>query len=69
MDKPVDTVVIHSRKLAIYLQVKGFILLGVENDLKDKRKIFIFKDSEPLKQTMLQYKKDKEFHTYLAEGR
>lgn len=66
-----DNIVIHSRKLAIYLQLKGFVLLGVQPDKKSKRKIFIFKGSNDLKKHMLKYKHDKEFHAFLQqqEGR
>lgn len=61
----IKTVVIHSRKLAIYLQFQGFILIGVEDDLKEKRKIFLFKDSFSLRQRMIEYKEDQHFHNYL----
>jgi Domain of unknown function (DUF5659) len=67
-----DIIVIHSRKLAIYLQCKGFVLLGVERNLKNSRKVFLFRDTETLRQEMSKYKNDQEFHAYLsqlAEGR
>lgn len=67
-----DTVTIHSRKLAIYLQCNGFLLLGVEPNLKNTYKVFIFKNSERIQKAMMDYKKDKEFHIYLTkitEGR
>jgi hypothetical protein len=68
-----ETLIIHSRKLAIYLQCRGFLLVGVEPDLKsDNRKVFLFNDSEPIRKAMIEYKKDNKFHAYLtelAEGR
>ena len=67
-----ETLIIHSRKLAIYLQCRGFVLLGVEPDLTgQKKKIFIFKDSEAIRRIMLQYKHDREFHAFIGkmEGR
>ena len=63
-----ETLVVHSRKLAIYLQCKGFLLVGVEPDLKsNNRRVFLFNDSEPIRKAMLQYKKDAKFHAFLAQ--
>jgi len=63
-----ETLIIHSRKLAIYLQCKGFLLLGVEPDLNSKnRRVFIFNDSEVIRQALGQYKKDQKFHAFLAQ--
>lgn len=69
-----ETLIVHSRKLAIYLQCKGFLLVGVEPDLKsnNNRKVFLFNDSDAIRRAMIQYKKDKSFHAFLtqmAEGR
>jgi hypothetical protein len=67
-----ETLIVHSRKLAIYLQCRGFVLLGVEPDLKlQKKKVFIFKDSDAIRKVMLQYKHDREFHAFIGkmEGR
>jgi Domain of unknown function (DUF5659) len=63
-----ETLVVHSRKLAIYLQCRGFLLVGVEPDLKsNKRKVFIFNDSDAIRRAMIQYKNDKSFHAFLAQ--
>lgn len=69
-----ETLVVHSRKLAIYLQCRGFLLVGVEPDLKsnNNRKVFLFNDSDAIRKAMIEYKKDNKFHAYLtelAEGR
>jgi hypothetical protein len=67
-----ETVTIHSRKLAIYLQCLGFLLLGVEPNLKNTYKVFLFKKSDKIQKAMMDYKKDNEFHSYLTkftEGR
>lgn len=57
-----NTITIHSRKLAIYLQCKGFILHGIAPSLKNNYKVFIFTDSDRLQESMHTYKHDKEFH-------
>ncbi|MGG3920292.1 DUF5659 domain-containing protein [Parageobacillus thermoglucosidasius] len=63
-----ETLVVHSRKLAIYLQCRGFLLVGVEPDLKsNNRKVFIFNDSDAIRRAMIQYKNDKSFHAFLAQ--
>ena len=68
-----ETLVVHSRKLAIYLQCRGFLLVGVEPDLKsNNRKVFLFNDSPEIRKAMIRYKNDKGFHAFLdqmAEGR
>ncbi|KYD29938.1 DUF5659 domain-containing protein [Geobacillus sp. B4113_201601] len=67
-----ETLIIHSRKLAIYLQCRGFVLLGVEPDLTgQKKKVFLFKNSDAIRKVMLQYKHDREFHAFIEkmEGR
>lgn len=61
-----ETLIIHSRRLAIYLQCRGFILIGVEPDLKTKRKVFLFKDSERIQTILLEYKTDKKFNQLMA---
>lgn len=48
-------ILIHTRKMALYLQMKGFMLVGIRNDKKDnsnKRKIFEFIDSPAIKRAM-----------------
>jgi hypothetical protein len=62
-----NTLIIHSRRMAIYLQCKGFVLIGVENNLKNDKKIFLFSESQDLKKTMSQYNTDIEFHAYLEK--
>jgi hypothetical protein len=65
-----NTIVIHSRRMSIYLQLKGFILIGVENNLKNNKKIFLFSESAELKNVMSRYNTDVEFQDYLkAVGR
>lgn len=66
-----NTVTIHSRRLAIYLQCRGFLLIGVEQNLNDSyKKVFIFNSSERIQKAMREYKQDKTFTSYLsiAEG-
>jgi hypothetical protein len=61
-----ETIIIHSRRLAIYLQCRGFILIGVEPDLKTNRKVFLFKDSDRIQKIILEYKTDKNFNQLMA---
>ena len=61
-----ETIIVHSRRLAIYLQCRGFILFGVEPDLKTNRKVFLFKGSDRLQMVMLEYKTDKRFNQLMA---
>lgn len=64
--KDSTTIVIHSRKMAIYLQLKGFLLFGVRDNFKTKYNIFLFAESENLRKAMSAYKDDDEFHAYLS---
>ncbi|WP_350268546.1 DUF5659 domain-containing protein [Neobacillus mesonae] len=61
-----ETLIIHSRRLAIYLQCRGFLIIGVEPDLKSKRNIFVFNNSENIQSVMLEYKTDKRFNQLMA---
>ncbi|MFP5111852.1 DUF5659 domain-containing protein [Bacillaceae bacterium C204] len=61
-----ETVIIHSRRLAIYLQCRGFILFKVEPDLKTKRKVFIFKESDRIQKAILEYKTDVRFNQLMT---
>jgi hypothetical protein len=64
--KESKTIVIHSRRLSIYLQLKGFVLIGVRDNFKTKYNIFLFAESENLRKAMSAYKDDDEFHAYLS---
>lgn len=59
-----QTISIFSRKLAIYLQLRGFVMLEMLNDKKTCRKKYIFIDSEKIRYAMSQYKSDRTFHEY-----
>lgn len=59
------TVLVHSRKLAIYLQCRGFFLLGVQPNLKNDLKVFLFHHSKEIEKAMVEYKKDIQFKQYL----
>lgn len=61
-----QNLIIHSRRLAIYLQCRGFILFEVEPDLKTNRKVFIFKDSERIQKAFVEYKTDIRFNQLMA---
>jgi hypothetical protein len=61
-----ENLIIHSRRLAIYLQCRGFILFEVEPDLHTKRKVFVFKDGDRIQKAMLEYKTDKRFNQLMA---
>lgn len=62
-----STVIVHSRKMAVYLQLQGFLLLGVQENLKTKNyKVFLFSDSNNLRKAMANYRYDNDFHTYHA---
>jgi hypothetical protein len=46
-----------SQKLAGYLLINGFSLIGIKSDLKKTgRNIYLFQDSEPLRKAIDQYK-------------
>jgi hypothetical protein len=50
--------VIHTQKLAGYLMQLGFSLQKLEPDKRDlKRNLFVFKDSDGLRQAIKSYKK------------
>ena len=49
---------IHSLKLAMYLVREGFDIIKVVDSLKDKEfKIFLFVDSEELKEKMIEFRR------------
>lgn len=49
---------IFSQKMAGYLMLNGFVLLSIENNIKDKnKKVFLFKESNALLSTMEQFSK------------
>ncbi|MGG1618085.1 DUF5659 domain-containing protein [Paenibacillus sp. NRS-1781] len=60
------TTVIHSRKLSLYLQLRGFMLVAIGDDLKSDRNVYLFCSSERLQQAMADYKTDHEFHEYAS---
>lgn len=64
--KDTNTIVIHSRKMSIYLQLKGFVLIGVRDNFKTKYNVFLFAESENIRKAMSAYKEDDEFHAYLS---
>lgn len=44
--------------MAGYLMLNGFVLLSIENNIKDKnKKVFLFKESNALLSTMEQFSK------------
>ena len=45
-----------SLKLAGYLMLRGFVLFEVFEDKNSRRKIFLFKDSDELRQATVDYK-------------
>jgi hypothetical protein len=62
-----QTLIIHSRRLSIYLQCRGFILIGVEPNHKDHtKKIFLFSDSDRIQKAILEYKTDVRFNQLMA---
>jgi hypothetical protein len=62
-----ETLLIHSRRLAIYLQIRGFILIAVDNDLKvARKKVFFFIDSDRIQKAMMDYKTDVKFDSLMA---
>lgn len=61
-----NTLIIHSRRLAIYLQCRGFVLFEVEPDYKTKRKVFHFKNSDRIQGAILEYKTDKRFNQLMS---
>ena len=65
------TITIHSRKMAIYLQCKGFVLISMKDNLKDNFKVFLFSDTEEIREAMSGYKQDNRFHKFIVsvEGR
>jgi len=49
--------IIHSQKVAGYLMLKGFVILGIEDNLKDKwRKVFLFNESQEIDKALGEYK-------------
>lgn len=60
------TRLIHSRKMAIFLQCKGFVLIGVEQNLKNSNKVYLFADSGVIQDAMNQYNDHKEFHQFVT---
>lgn len=63
---------IYSRKLAIYLQIKNCILQGINEHSEDpKRKVFVFNNSDRVKQLVNDYQRDTNFQRYfdiIAKG-
>lgn len=65
MENQHELIWIYTRKMAIYLQLKGHILIGVKDDIKSKeRKIYFFVNTPTLKENMNKYNSDQEFHYY-----
>lgn len=61
-----NTLIIHSRRLAIYLQCRGFILIGVEPNLRDtSKKVFLFSDSNEMQNAIADYKTDNIFREFM----
>lgn len=56
-----DTIVITQERMAGWLMLNRFHKIGEKTDLKDaNRKIYIFKDSPELRETMAKYQQFKE---------
>ncbi|AIF45403.1 DUF5659 domain-containing protein [Virgibacillus sp. SK37] len=66
-----NTITIHSRKMAIYLQCRGFVLINMKENLSNSFKVFLFSDTPEIREAMSDYKKDNRFHTFITriEGR
>lgn len=59
-----NTIVILSQRMAGWLMGNGFVLLGIKKDMKNPNKhIFIFNDTELLRNTMAKYN---EFRKFIA---
>ncbi|MCR1833161.1 DUF5659 domain-containing protein [Oceanobacillus caeni] len=67
----VKTITIHSRKMAIYLQCRGFVLISMKENLTNSFKVFLFSDTPEIREAMSDYKNDNRFHKFIAkaEGR
>jgi len=61
MENKIPVVTIHSQAMAGYLMMKRFILIDQREDLKNKNKnVFIFRDSQDIRNSMKKYSTDKE---------
>jgi hypothetical protein len=65
MDKQIRH--IFSRKMAIYLQLRGHVLLSVHDRSDTNYKVFIFSESEKIKLAMKDYNNDKGFEEVLQK--
>jgi len=59
------SILVHSRKLSIYLQCKGFKLIGIEPNLKNSHKVYIFPKADGIQKAMLDYNRDYQFKSYV----
>ena len=60
MEQKIPVVIIHSQAMAGYLMMKRFILIDEREDLKNPSyNIFVFKESDEIRNAMRQYSKDK----------
>lgn len=60
--------IIHSKRLAAYLMLKGFVLKALQTNLANSNyNVYIFSYSEALEQAMINYKEDKLFQQYADE--
>lgn len=67
MAKRSNIIVIHARKMCQYLLARGFVLVGVENSLNSRNKVFFFVDSPAIRKAMSEFQADVEFHKFLDE--
>lgn len=65
MENQQNLIWIYSRKMSIYLQLRGHILVGVKNDIKQhNKKIYFFVNTPRLKESMKKFNSDFEFQKY-----
>lgn len=61
MNQKTPVITIHSQAMAGYLMLKKFILIDKREDVKNPNKnVFVFRESQEIRNAMSQYSKDKE---------
>lgn len=61
-------IAIHTHKLMGFLSMKGFSLLGIEQNKKNtKLNVYIFNDSEEIQEAIKEYKQFMDNHRHVFE--